>query len=138
MNEPTKGYVERTLRLGGEALTQMRNEEIRIKHCDEQKKYRLAHPEKVKEIEKKYRSTHRDIQHKSKKRWRKDYPEKFSAQQVVYRAVRDGKIIKPGTCQLCGAECVVIEGHHFDYSRPLDVVWLCHYCHISIFHGSKP
>jgi hypothetical protein len=115
----------------------MRDEEVRIKHRAEQKKYRLKHPEKVKEIERKYRSTHRNIQHDAKKRWRNDYPEKFSAQQVIYRAVRDGKIIKPGLCQMCGAEYVTIEGHHFDYSRPLDVVWLCHDCHISIFHGSK-
>lgn len=53
-------------------------------------------------------------------------PEKRAAHIVVGNAVRDGKLSKK-PCQACGAEKVV--AHHEDYSRPLDVIWLCSQCH---------
>ncbi len=37
-------------------------------------------------------------------------------------AIQLGKII-PQPCQVCGKEKA--QGHHEDYSKPLDVVWLC-------------
>lgn len=44
------------------------------------------------------------------------------------RAIRRGELRRPGTCSKCGASGK-IHGHHPDYSRPLDVVWLCVNCH---------
>ena len=102
-----------------------------------QEKYKLAHPEKVKAIEKKYKAKHRDMVNRALKKWKLLNPEKNRAQQTVYRAVKSGKIAKPGICQACGAESPV-EGHHFDYYKPLDVVWLCHQCHVIKTHGVKP
>lgn len=55
-------------------------------------------------------------------RWAAKHPERRKASHLVGNAVRDGKI-KATPCHVCGAEKV--EGHHPDYSRPLDVVWLC-------------
>ena len=43
-------------------------------------------------------------------------------------AVRDGKVEKSTHCYYCGSTDK-IQGHHFDYSRPLDVTWLCLSCH---------
>ena len=37
-------------------------------------------------------------------------------------AIRDGKLT-PTPCEVCGKEKT--QGHHEDYSKPLDVVWLC-------------
>jgi DnaJ-class molecular chaperone len=43
-------------------------------------------------------------------------------------AVWTGKVVKPTRCDDCGATGQ-INGHHHDYSKPLDVQWLCAACH---------
>ena len=50
------------------------------------------------------------------------------ARAAVYRAVRRGVLRRPNRCSECGAEGPV-QGHHIDYMRPLEVVWLCRRCH---------
>ena len=56
-------------------------------------------------------------------------PEKDRARDVLNRAVRAGHIVRPKSCQECGDEDRRLHGHHSDYSRPLDVEWLCPGCH---------
>ncbi len=51
------------------------------------------------------------------------YPHKYKARVILGNAVRDGKV-KKLPCEVCGSTRR-IHGHHEDYSRPLDVVWLC-------------
>jgi len=53
-------------------------------------------------------------------------PQKRSARIVVGNAIRDGKLTK-GPCAKCGNPKV--QAHHHDYSKPLDVTWLCSSCH---------
>ena len=57
----------------------------------------------------------------AKKRFRVD-PIKARAREAVGRAVRNGKM-KRKPCVVCGE--TKSEGHHEDYSKPLDVIWLC-------------
>lgn len=45
------------------------------------------------------------------------------------KAVALGKIKKPNNCSSCNASGVKLEGHHYDYTKPLDVLWLCKSCH---------
>lgn len=56
------------------------------------------------------------------------YPEKDAARGILGHAVRDGKVARSNRCERCDVSCVP-HGHHEDYYRPLDVVWLCPRCH---------
>lgn len=49
-------------------------------------------------------------------------PEKKRATVTVNNAVRDGRLFKQ-PCEICGEQKV--EAHHDDYSKPLEVRWLC-------------
>lgn len=51
---------------------------------------------------------------------------KYIARNAVNNALRDGAIVKL-PCEMCGSEWS--QAHHEDYSKPLDVKWLCFNCH---------
>ena len=57
------------------------------------------------------------------KQWRERNREKCKAHAMVQKALRSGALKKSG-CEVCGIEKLV-HGHHEDYSKPLDVNWLC-------------
>jgi hypothetical protein len=61
-----------------------------------------------------------------RRRQRAKWPEKEVARKRVARAIASGKLT-PQPCRGCGD--LGVEAHHTDYSRPLDVVWLCRRCH---------
>ena len=53
------------------------------------------------------------------------------ANNALGNAVRDGRVTKPCCCRRCGSEPASwnLHGHHHDYSKPLDVEWICLACH---------
>lgn len=53
---------------------------------------------------------------------------KLNAHQMVMFALKLGILKKPNECTECGSN-IKIEGHHEDYSKPLEVIWLCKSCH---------
>lgn len=59
---------------------------------------------------------------------RAKFPEKYVARNAVSNALRDGRINRPSECERCD-NSLPLHAHHEDYSRPLDVVWLCVGCH---------
>lgn len=59
-------------------------------------------------------------------RSRAAHPEKYKARTAVGNALRDGRLQR-GPCEKCGA--AKVEAHHEDYSKPLEVRWLCSRCH---------
>jgi hypothetical protein len=63
------------------------------------------------------------------KNYNKRYPERRLAKYYLNRAVNKGQVMKPNACSECGATERIIDGHHDDYSKPLDVEWLCRGCH---------
>jgi len=56
---------------------------------------------------------------------------KSIARGVVNNAIRLGKIKKGLNCQFCNI-MEDLEAHHSDYSKPLEIVWLCVKCHRSL------
>jgi hypothetical protein len=50
------------------------------------------------------------------------------ASQIVRRAVQTGTLVKASACEWCGSTAA-LEGAHWDYTKPLQVLWLCRRCH---------
>lgn len=62
------------------------------------------------------------------------FPEKYYARTAAGNAIRDGRL-KKEPCHYCGE--LKVQAHHHDYSRPLDVKWVCFKCHREHEHGQK-
>jgi hypothetical protein len=73
---------------------------------------------------KRTRLVHLKSQRKRNTRW----PDKYKARNKLNNALRDGKIQKPERCDVCRRKRK-IEAHHNDYSKPLEVIWMCFECH---------
>ena len=54
--------------------------------------------------------------------------EKQKTHRIVKAAVDSGRMIRPKVCSACGKKGR-IGGHHADYEKPLEVIWLCGMCH---------
>jgi hypothetical protein len=67
-----------------------------------------------------------------KKKWATLNTVKRKAHIKLGNAVKSGVIEKPNACSLCGTEARRIHGHHHDYSKPLDVIWVCPPCHTGL------
>lgn len=65
------------------------------------------------------------IKHRAK------FPERRKAQSAIASAIASKKIVRPDHCSVCDKTCVP-HGHHYDYSKPLSVIWVCHGCHVAI------
>jgi hypothetical protein len=83
---------------------------------------RLLATDHGRKLIRKWRRRARDRGAPCKTAYRKKYPQKRLAQQAVERAVRRGTLIRK-VCEVCGKRNS--EAHHDDYSKPLDVRWLC-------------
>ena len=58
---------------------------------------------------------------------------KAAASHLVNRVKRAGLIVPPAGCERCGGgptQYQSLHGHHADYSKPLEVEWLCARCHV--------
>ena len=94
------------------------------------KQYRHAHPEI-------YRRSARKARHETKVL-------EYLCRQLINVGAHLGELLAPGTpgtlirptvCSECG-QGGKIYGHHTDYTKPLEVVWLCVKCHIKAHNGS--
>jgi hypothetical protein len=59
-------------------------------------------------------------------------PVKRAARIALGNAVRDGLVKKPPECEVCAVCDDSLHGHHEDYSKPLEVIWVCTACHAFI------
>lgn len=62
-------------------------------------------------------------------RWRRENPEKSRAEASVSYALKKGTLVRKAACENCGDDSSRLHAHHADYSKRLDVKWLCAKCH---------
>jgi hypothetical protein len=94
-------------------------------HCKKCKKKRFLSVSQLDSIAKGLCDVCRTI---SSDKWQKANPDKMRAQRQARYAVKIGKIFRPSECSQCHIE-EALDGHHPDYSKPLEVQWLCRVCH---------
>lgn len=75
-----------------------------------------------------YRAEHKEAAELRNWAYRVDNPEKIATHKAAARA---GLVQQP--CEVCGVSPAVM--HHEDYSKPLEVRWLCHKHHQRLHHG---
>ena len=92
------------------------------------RKYREEHIEWKKENNKK----NIDLVKKGVKLYIKKFPERYKANYTLRNMIKVGKVIRE-PCVICGN--VKSHGHHIDYNKPLDVVWLCAKHHKAIHNN---
>ena len=98
------------------------------KHAEAQRRYRERHPEKAKASVDKWVAANRPAVRAMKVKWETVHREKHLAHRAVMRAVHRGRVVRPASCSRCGSVCAP-HAHHHDYTKRLDVVWLCRQCH---------
>lgn len=65
------------------------------------------------------------------KEYRKKNPDKVKAQDTLNNHIDIDK--RPKACSTCGSiPSYSVHGHHNDYSKPFDVIWVCPKCHARI------
>ena len=104
----------------------------RCKGCEKKYygKYYQKNKAKILEKHRKYLQSPagRGVQRKVAAKQRLKFPEKRKAYDAFKYAVIQGKVVK----QPCSCGDAKVEAHHEDYSKPLDVVWMCRQCHINL------
>ena len=98
-------------------------------------KHREANLEKVRAYDRERAKLPHRIQSNTNRTrlYRQDNPEKNKAHFLADKAIRNGKL-KQEPCLVCGAK-ERVEKHHNDYSKPLDVIFLCSAHHSAIHFG---
>jgi len=90
-------------------------------------KWQQENPERRKVTVKEWANNNPEKKRAIRKAHSERFPEKQKAREVALYAIRSGKLIR-GPCEICGA--TKVQAHHEDYSKPLDVNWLCIRHHI--------
>lgn len=65
----------------------------------------------------------------ARERWERKNPHKRKAECIAASAQKRGLLKMPKRCVRCKKKSADLEKHHNDYSKPLEVEWLCTRCH---------
>lgn len=94
------------------------------------RRWRKANASHAREYAKEYNrnryKSHPESEHARRKRWAEANKDKVKAHRLVHYYLKKGTIHK-FPCAACGATKVI--AHHYDYNRPLEVLWLCELHH---------
>ncbi len=78
----------------------------------------------------------KELASRQQKKYRAKNRVKDRAHNKLHRAVKMGFVFKK-PCAVCGAKRN-LEAHHFDYSKPLEVIWLCSLHHSAVHYPKIP
>ena len=90
--------------------------------------------EKRRALVKKYQSQNPKKVLEAKKAWRKRNKIAANAHVKVRRAILSGAL-KKQLCLVCGEK--EVQAHHHDYSKPLNVMWLCAKHHYEVHRNER-
>lgn len=79
--------------------------------------------EKAKKAKKLWGTNNRSKVSKMNALYKRNNQEKIKAHKVIERAIEKGELIR-GKCFICKTD-KHIHGHHVDYRKQIDVMWLC-------------
>lgn len=103
------------------------------------KEYRKNNRSKFAAYSKVWRQKHREELLERQKEYQKKYIDNNTdvskSHSKVHAAIKQGRLVKK-PCEICGEK--IAEAHHDDYSKPLDVRWLCKKCHAKWHMNNKP
>lgn len=88
-------------------------------HPERHIRWQKAHPEKMREYH---------------DRWEASHPEAVRAHRKARQALDTGKLTHPKSCERCG-KAGLLHKHHPDYSKPMEVMFVCPKCHKSLHGG---
>ena len=109
---------------------------LRKKQAAYKKKWREENPEEARLEDKKKRiksAEKRKVHAKDYAKTYKKNPVKSAARIILNNAVKLGRVKKSIKCMSCGKQAK-LQAHHFDYLKPLEVLWLCTKCHALKHH----
>ena len=90
--------------------------------------WRTKNSKRIKEVYNLYRQKEdKEKRLQRVRKYEKKYPDRSKAKTAINNAIKSGKIEK-GICAICDSN-KYIQGHHDDYSKPMQVDWLCRKCH---------
>lgn len=92
-------------------------------------KYAVNNVEKVNKYKRKWANNNKVAKSASIVKYRELNPVKYKAHNIVNNALRDKKLVKSLSCECCGIFTESLHAHHCDYSKPLELLWLCSPCH---------
>ncbi|MHA2246060.1 MAG: hypothetical protein ACXADY_13940 [Candidatus Hodarchaeales archaeon] len=101
----------------------------REEYITKQREYSRRNMEKERERLRKYYQNHRQVVLERITKHKEMNPHKNKARMELAYAIEKRDIIRPEICSECRKSSDNIQAHHEDYSKPLDVQWLCPSCH---------
>lgn len=84
-------------------------------------------PENHRKSDAKWSAKNRHVKNSAYYSYAKRHPNKVRAHQAVQKALKSGRL-KKRSCTICRKKRA--HAHHDDYSKVLDVIWLCHKHHL--------
>jgi hypothetical protein len=86
----------------------------RDKHIESRKKYYNSEKGKITAL-------------RNYNKMRLKFPEKTRARRILNKEIDKGNLFKRNSCEICHNSPT--HGHHEDYNKPLEIIWLCQRCH---------